>query len=90
MFTSLKAIIDTTGNVRLLEHIQLAKPQRAVVTILDENIVDGVTLLSEQALAEDWKRPEEDVAWKQFQIEDSSKYVHQKVIDVFEHSRKGL
>jgi hypothetical protein len=67
MLTSIEAIIDTGGNVKLLEQIHLEKPQRAVVTILDENIIDEVTLLSEQTLAEDWNRPEEDEAWKHFQ-----------------------
>ncbi len=67
MFTSIEAVIDTSGNVKLLEQIHLRKPQRAVVTILDENTIDDVTLLSEQALAEDWNRPEEEAAWKQFQ-----------------------
>jgi hypothetical protein len=54
----------------LLEAIQLGVPRRALVTILDEgppSFADDTTLLSEAALAEDWNRPEEDVAWSHLQ-----------------------
>lgn len=36
-------------------------------TILDEADVSDVTLMSEDALAEDWTRPEEDAAWAYLQ-----------------------
>jgi hypothetical protein len=64
------AIIDEQGNVRLLEAVQLATARRALVTILDEEASAGVSetaLLSEQALGEDWNRPEEDAAWSHLQ-----------------------
>ena len=68
-----EAIINEQGNVRLLEPIQLPKPRRAFVTILpDESGISETALLSEAALAEDWNRPEEDVAWSHLQQVQSS------------------
>ena len=64
MRQTVEAKIDEQGNVRLLQPIQLSKPQRAYVTILDdERDVPDTALLSEAALAGDWNRPEEDAAW---------------------------
>jgi hypothetical protein len=67
MFRTLEATIDEQGNVRLLEPIYLPAARRALVTILSEDeplvSVPETALLSEPALAEDWNRPEEDVAW---------------------------
>lgn len=64
MRQTIEATIDEQGNVRLLQPIQLSKPRRAYVTILaDERDIPETALLSEAALAEDWDRPEEDVAW---------------------------
>ena len=66
MIRTVEAIVDEQGRVRLAEHVQLPRAQRALVTILDEEPalrVDEITLLSESALAEDWNRPEEDAAW---------------------------
>lgn len=64
MRQTIEAMIDEQGNVRLLQPIQLSKPRRAYVTILaDERDIPETALLSEAALAEDWDRPEEDVAW---------------------------
>ena len=64
MRQTIEAAIDEQGNVRLLQPIQLSKPRRAYVTILDdEQDISETTLLSEVALAEDWDRPEEDAAW---------------------------
>jgi hypothetical protein len=70
MIKTVEAIIDEQGNVRLLEPIQLGEARRALVTILEEQAVAGVSeaaLLSEQVLAEDWNRPEEDEAWSHLQ-----------------------
>ena len=64
MRQTIEATIDEQGNVRLLQPIQLSKPRRAYVTILDdERDIPETALLSEAALAEDWNRPEEDAAW---------------------------
>jgi hypothetical protein len=67
---TVEALIDETGNVRLLEPLHLSSARRALVTILDEahaNPVSETALLSEPALAEDWNRPEEDAAWSHLQ-----------------------
>lgn len=67
---TVEAIIDERGNVRLLEPVRLDKAHRALVTIIDDRPSEAVhdaALLSEQALAEDWNRPEEDEAWPPLQ-----------------------
>ena len=70
MIQTIEAAIDEQGNVRLLEPVRLAETRRALVTILEEQPPAGVSeaaLLSEQALGEDWNRPEEDEAWAHLQ-----------------------
>ena len=70
MIRTVEAMIDERGNVRLLEPLQLESSHRAIVVILDDTAGAGVhetALLSEQALAEDWNRPEEDAAWSHLQ-----------------------
>lgn len=70
MIRTVEAIIDEKGDVRLLERVRLPAARRALVTILEEGPVAGVSesaLLSETALAEDWNRPEEDEAWAHLQ-----------------------
>jgi hypothetical protein len=58
------AEIDENGNVKLLEELPGSSKRRALVMILDGGeAVSETALLSEAALAEDWNRPEEDVAW---------------------------
>ncbi len=65
MLKTVEATIDEQGNVKLLEPIQLPKPGRAVVIIFSEEPnVSETALLSEEALAEHWLRPEEDAAWE--------------------------
>ena len=64
---TVEAMIDANGNVRLLTGVQLPGPRRALVTILDDGLQTGETVLvSESALA-DWNRPEEDAAWSHLQ-----------------------
>ena len=66
MIQTVEAIIEPDGKVLLLESVELKEPRRALVTILEDEPaakVSETTLLSEQALAEDWNRPEEDEAW---------------------------
>jgi hypothetical protein len=63
---TVEAIVDETGNVRLLEPLHLSSMRRALVTILDETqpiAAPETALLSEPALAADWNRREEDEAW---------------------------
>ena len=70
MIQTVEAVVDEHGKVQLLEAIQLTVPRRALVTILDERptpFADETALFSEAALAEDWDRPEEDVAWSHVQ-----------------------
>jgi hypothetical protein len=67
-----EAIVNEDGAVRLLEKVRLPESRRALVTILEEDprlIAGEPALLSEQALAEDWSRPEEDEAWLHLQAE---------------------
>ncbi len=71
MMQTVQAIIDKNGKVLLLENVQITKPRRALVTILDEEGFDEIpnimALLSEQALAIDWNKPEEDEVWGHLQ-----------------------
>jgi hypothetical protein len=70
MIQTIKAVVDEQGRVRLLEEVKLSGVRRALVTILEEvpgSEASETALLSEQALAEDWERPEEDEAWSHLQ-----------------------
>ncbi len=72
MIQTVEAVIDEQGKVQLLQPIRFGVPRRALVTILDEDptlFANETALLSEAALAEDWNRPEEDVAWSHLQSE---------------------
>ena len=71
MIQTIEAVIDEQGQIRLLTPIHLSVARRALVTILEEKPVINIpetALLSEPALAEDWDRPEEDVAWSRLQL----------------------
>jgi hypothetical protein len=69
MIKTVEAVIDEKGHVRLLESINLPTARRALVTILEEpaTSISETALLSEQALTQDWNRPEEDAAWSHLQ-----------------------
>ena len=67
MSKSIRATIEANGQVRLLEPVHLTRPCRAIVTIMEESEMPETALLSEQALARDWERPEEDAAWSHLQ-----------------------
>ncbi len=72
MIRTIEATIDEHGNVTLSEPVKLTSARRALVTILDDvpfESVNETALLSEQALAKDWNRSEEDVAWSHLQPE---------------------
>ena len=65
---TVEAIIETNGEVRLVEPLSVPTPRRALVTILEEAPpAQDAALLSEAALAEDWNRAEEDAAWAHLQ-----------------------
>lgn len=66
MIRTVEAIIDENGRIQLLESVSLSSSRRALVTILEEEplaTIAETARLSEQALAEDWNRQEEDEAW---------------------------
>lgn len=65
MIRTIEATIDKDGRVHLSEPVQLPKARRAIVTILEEEprAIPSAALLSEESLAKDWNRPEEDEAW---------------------------
>jgi hypothetical protein len=70
MIQTVEAVIDEEGRVQLLEDVRLPEARRALVTILEEEPaaeVSETALMSEQSLAEDWNRPEEDEAWSHLQ-----------------------
>lgn len=70
MIQTVEAIIEPDGKVLLLESVQLKEARRALVTILDDEPATKISetaLLSEESLAEDWNRPEEDEAWSHLQ-----------------------
>ena len=70
---TVEAIIEPSGEVRLVEPVRVTSPRRALVTILEEApSVHDTALLSEAALAEDWNREEEDAAWAHLQPAKSS------------------
>jgi hypothetical protein len=70
MIRTIEATIDDRGVVHLLEPVKLSGIHRALVTILEEEpslFVSETALLSEESLAEDWNRPEEEKAWSHLQ-----------------------
>lgn len=70
MIQTVEAIIEPDGKVSLLESVNLTESRRALVMILEDEpaqTVSTTALLSEQSLAEDWNRPEEDEAWSHLQ-----------------------
>ena len=72
MIQTVEAVIDEQGNVKLPDDLRLPTGRRALVTVLEENShidLPETALLSEEALGEDWLRPEEDEAWLHLQTE---------------------
>ena len=67
MIRTIEAVVDPSGNVRLLEEVQLPGPRRALVTILEDAPRSAETALLSQAALADWSRPEEDAAWSHLQ-----------------------
>ena len=74
MLQTVETTIDEKGNVSLLEPLQLPEPRRASVIVLPKETGSQRTaLLREAALAEDWNRPDEDLAWSRLPQVQSSK-----------------
>jgi hypothetical protein len=69
MLTTVEAVVEKDGAVRLKEPLHLDHSCRAFVTILEEAEQPDAALLSEAALAQDWNRTEEDAAWSHLQSE---------------------
>ena len=67
MLKAVEATIETDGRIHLLEPLRLGHSCRAIVTIMEEPDVPETALLSQQSLARDWERPEEDAAWSHLQ-----------------------
>lgn len=72
---TVEAVVDEDGSIRLPDSVSLKRDQRVLVTILEEDEeertsepqVTETALLSEEALAEEWTREEEDEAWRHLQ-----------------------
>jgi hypothetical protein len=72
MFQTYEAVLEPNGHLQFLETPPAATARyRVLVTIQDELPASDTALcgarLSEAALAEDWQREEEDVAWVHLQ-----------------------
>ncbi|MFC2130571.1 hypothetical protein ACFLSQ_03985 [Bacteroidota bacterium] len=72
MLQTYEAIIYANGSIKVLQDIKVAKPARAIITILDDdfdkNSDNNYPLFaSEKSLAEDWNKREEDEAWAYLQ-----------------------
>lgn len=67
MLRSIRATIEENGDIRLKEPVYLDGPHPAIVTIMEELVPPETALLSEEVLARDWNKPEEDEAWSHLQ-----------------------
>ncbi len=69
MIQTVEAQIDEHGHIQSLEPLRLARPSRALVTILPSEAKEEneTALLSEASLAVDWSREEEDKVWAHLQ-----------------------
>jgi hypothetical protein len=68
MIRTVEAIVEDSGQVRLVEPLHITGSHRALVTVLDEPPAKALetALLSESGLS-DWSRPEEEEAWSHLQ-----------------------
>ena len=60
--TTVEADVDDEGNIRPKEPVSIPPGSRVLITVLEPETADTM-LLTEAALAADWQRPEEDLAW---------------------------
>ena len=63
MNPTIEAKVDEAGVIRPKEPIALPPGSRLLITVLSTPVTPEGALLSEDALAADWNRPEEDQAW---------------------------
>jgi len=66
MLPTFEVEIDAQGRIHLVGPGPRLAPGRALLTLLTP-APDESALLAEPALARDWQRPEEDVAWAHLQ-----------------------
>jgi len=66
MLQTIEVEIDYNGVIHPIEPTPKLPAGRALLTLL-EPISYDTALLSEQALAQDWLKPEEDEAWAHLQ-----------------------
>jgi predicted DNA-binding antitoxin AbrB/MazE fold protein len=65
---TVEAVVEKDGSLRLLEEVELREGERALVTILSDDVqANDDALLSEPALAAEWEREEEADAWRHLQ-----------------------
>jgi hypothetical protein len=70
MINTYQAIINKEGSVKLFQTLKLNEPKRALLIVFDEDFEESLYekslpyLLSENSLAVDWNKPEEDEAWE--------------------------
>lgn len=66
MIRAIEAVVNGDGHVQLAEPVQMKGARRAIVIILEERSLE-TAMLSEQSLAVDWLRSEEEEAWSHLQ-----------------------
>ena len=66
MLQTIEVEIDANGRLRSLEPQVRVPPGRALLTLLNPPAEETI-LLAESVLAEDWLKPEEDLAWAHLQ-----------------------
>ena len=66
MLQTIEVEIDVNGQLRSLEPQVRVPAGRALLTLLNP-ATEETALLAEAALAQDWLKPEEDLAWEHLQ-----------------------
>ena len=69
MIRAIEAVVDEGGRAQLAEPVDIKGLHRALVIILEERPSETMetAILSEQSLAVDWMRSEEEEAWSHLQ-----------------------
>jgi hypothetical protein len=63
MKPTIEAEVDEKGNIRPKKPLSLPPGSRLLITVLSAPEASETALLSENSLAADWNRAEEDAAW---------------------------
>ncbi len=71
MLNTFEGVNDEHDTISLKEPLDVQSPCRVLVTVLGDldEAIPETALLSEDALAEDWNRSEEELAWRHLQPE---------------------